>query len=64
MAAWVADVQAALARREEPLVPDLAHWRRRAAWRAAERARLGTGLARAEAALPPMSCDTPLSAVA
>lgn len=64
MADWIAAVQATLARGEEPLVPDLAHWRRRAAWRAAERPRLGTALDRHEASLPPMPCDTPLSAVA
>jgi hypothetical protein len=64
MAAWIEDAQATLARGEEPLVPALAHWRDRATWRLAERARRGSALADAEIALPPMPCDTPLSAVA
>lgn len=62
MADWIAGVRATLAQGGEPMVPALAHWRRRAAWRAAERPRLGTALGRHEAALPPMPCDTPLSA--
>ena len=47
-----------------PLVPALAHWRARAAWRRDQRGKLGpAGLVAAEAALPPMMHDTPLTQV-
>lgn len=47
-----------------PLVPALAHWHARAAWRRDQRDKLGpAGLVAAEAALPPMIHDTPLTQV-
>ena len=62
MADAMADLRALLDAGRDPLVPDFMHWRRRAAWRAAERSR-GVDVAVREAALPAMPCDMPLPAL-
>ena len=60
MADDMARLHAGVAARAEPLVPDFAHWRRRAHWRRDMRSSTASALGLAEAALPPMPHDMPL----